>query len=60
MIVIVIAMPVVIAMVAVMIVVVTLVAARRAAIVAIGHEDAGRKRQHSRKHQNGEFHWRLH
>lgn len=57
---IVITMPIMITVIAVMIVMVTLVAARRAAIVTIGHEDAGGERQHGRKHQNGQFHWRLH
>lgn len=57
---IVIAMPVVVAMIAVMIVMITLVAAGRAAIMAVGYEDAGGERQHGRKHQNSEFHLRLH
>ena len=58
MIVIVIAMAVMIAMVAV--VMVTVVAVRRPAIMMIGHEDTGGKRQQGRKHQNGKFHLRLH
>ncbi|WP_157572638.1 hypothetical protein [Nevskia soli] len=57
---IVIAVPVMVATIAIMIVVITLVAAGRAAIMAVGHEDAGGKRQHGRKHQNSEFHLRLH
>ena len=59
----VIAVAIVIAMIAAVLVIIAvpaIVPARLAVAVVFGYQDAGGKRQHRRKHQNGEFHGWLH
>lgn len=57
----VIAVSIVVAVVAVVIVAMSAIVATLLAVTAvIRYQDAGRQRQHRRKHQNGEFHEWLH